>query len=239
LKDKVQEMKLTKRMKETTSSVERQKEYSINEGVTILKKTAKAKFNESIDIAVRLGVDPKKSDQMVRGTASLPHGIGKSVRVLVLSRPAKHQEALDAGAEYVGLEDYLAKIQEGWADVDVVIATPDVMGEVGKLGKVLGPRGLMPNPKSGTVTNDVGQAVQDVKGGKISFRVDKGGIVHAMVGKVNFTEDKIIENIQSFISVLNRMKPAAAKGVYIRGVVLSSTMGPGIRLDRAEASQLH
>lgn len=232
-------MKLTKRMKETTSLVERRQEYSIREGVTMLKKTAKAKFNESIDIAVRLGVDPKKSDQMIRGTASLPHGIGKSVRVLVLTRPAKQQEALDAGAEYVGLEDYLEKIQEGWADIDVIIATPDVMGEVGKLGKVLGPRGLMPNPKSGTVTTEVGQAVQDVKGGKISFRVDKGGIVHAMVGKVNFDEDKIIENVESFISTLNRMKPAAAKGVYIKGVVLSSTMGPGIHLDKSEASQLH
>ncbi len=232
-------MKLSKRMKETTSNVEKHTEYSITDGVALLKKTAKAKFNESIDIAVRLGVDPKKSDQMVRGTASLPHGIGKSVRVLVLARPAKQQEAIDAGAEHVGLEDYLEKIQQGWADVDVVIATPDVMGEVGKLGKVLGPRGLMPNPKSGTVTVDVGQAVQDVKGGKISFRVDKGGIVHAMVGKVDFADDKIVENVESFISTLNRMKPAAAKGVYIKGVVLSSTMGPGIRLDRAEASQLH
>lgn len=232
-------MKLTKRMKDTTSLVEKQREYAIREGVALLKKTAKAKFNESIDIAVRLGVDPKKSDQMIRGTASLPHGIGKSVRVLVLTRPAKQQEARDAGAEHVGLEDYLEKIQEGWADIDVIIATPDVMGEVGKLGKVLGPRGLMPNPKSGTVTTEVGQAVTDVKGGKISFRVDKGGIVHAMVGKVNFDEDKIIENVQSFITTLNRMKPAAAKGVYIKGVTLSSTMGPGIHLDRSEAALLH
>ena len=232
-------MKLTKRMKDTTSLVEKQREYAIREGVSLLKKTAKAKFNESIDIAVRLGVDPKKSDQMIRGTASLPHGIGKSVRVLVLTRPAKQQEARDAGAEHVGLEDYLEKIQEGWADIDVIIATPDVMGEVGKLGKVLGPRGLMPNPKSGTVTTEVGQAVTDVKGGKISFRVDKGGIVHAMVGKVNFDEDKIVENVQSFIITLNRMKPAAAKGVYIKGVTLSSTMGPGIHLDRSEAALLH
>ncbi|MBR9978574.1 MAG: 50S ribosomal protein L1 [Bacteroidetes bacterium] len=232
-------MKLTKRMKETTSLVERQKEYSIREGVGLLKKTAKAKFDESVDVAVRLGVDPKKSDQMVRGTASLPHGIGKSVRVLVLARPAKHAEATEAGAEHVGFEDYLEKIQNGWADIDVVIATPDVMGEVGKLGKVLGPRGLMPNPKSGTVTNDIAQAVQDVKGGKISFRVDKGGIVHAMVGKINFPEDNIIENIQSFISTLNRMKPTASKGVYIKGVTLSSTMGPGIRIDKSEAAQLH
>lgn len=232
-------MKLTKRMKETTSLVERHKEYSIQEGVGLLKKTAKAKFDESVEVAVRLGVDPKKSDQMVRGTASLPHGIGKSVRVLVLARPAKHAEATEAGAEHVGFEDYLEKIQNGWADIDVVIATPDVMGEVGKLGKVLGPRGLMPNPKSGTVTNDIAQAVQDVKGGKISFRVDKGGIVHAMVGKITFPEGNIVENIQSFLSTLNRMKPTASKGVYIKGVTLSSTMGPGIRIDKSEAAQLH
>jgi large subunit ribosomal protein L1 len=226
-------------MKETTSLVERQKEYSITEGVSLLKQTAKAKFNESVDIAVRLGVDPKKSDQMVRGTASLPNGIGKDVRVLVVARSPKDQEARDAGADHVGFEDYLEKIQNGWADVDVVIATPDVMGELGKLGKILGPRGLMPNPKSGTVTMDVGQAVQEVKAGKISFRVDKAGIVHAMVGKVDFTADKLVENVQSFIATLNRMKPTAAKGVYIRGVTLSTTMGPGIRIDKSEAAALH
>jgi large subunit ribosomal protein L1 len=232
-------MKLTKRMKETTSLVERQKEYSIADGVGILKQTARAKFNESVDIAVKLGVDPKKSDQMVRGTASLPNGIGKKVRVLVITRGAQEQEAKDAGAEHVGFEEYIEKIQNGWADVDVVIATPDVMGEVGKLGKVLGPRGLMPNPKSGTVTNEVGQAVQDVKGGKISFRVDKAGIVHAMVGKTDFTADKIVENVQSFIGTLNRMRPTAAKGLYIRGVTISTTMGPGIRIDKSEAAALH
>ena len=226
-------------MKETTSLVERHKEYSIAEGVSILKKTAKAKFKESVDIAVKLGVDPKKSDQMVRGTASLPNGIGKDVRVLVVARSPKDQEARDAGADHVGFEEYLEKIQNGWADVDVVIATPDVMGELGKLGKILGPRGLMPNPKSGTVTMDVGQAVQEVKAGKISFRVDKGGIVHAMVGKVEFPEDKLVENVQSFIATLNRMKPTAAKGVYIKGVTLSSTMGPGIRIDKSEAASLH
>lgn len=226
-------------MKETTSLVERNKEYTIAEGVNLLKQTAKAKFNESVDIAVKLGVDPKKSDQMVRGTASLPNGIGKDVRVLVVTRGAKEQEARDAGAEHVGYEEYLEKIQEGWADVDVVIATPDVMGEVGKLGKILGPRGLMPNPKSGTVTNDVGQAVQEVKAGKISFRVDKAGIVHAMVGKSDFATDKLVENIESFIATLNRMKPTAAKGLYIRGVTLSSTMGPGIRIDKSEAASLH
>jgi large subunit ribosomal protein L1 len=232
-------MKLTKRMKETTALVDGAREYSIADGVALVKKTAKAKFSESVDIAVRLGVDPKKSDQMIRGTASLPNGIGKTVRVLVVTRPAKEAEAREAGAEHVGFEDYLEKIKEGWADVDVIIATPDVMGELGKLGKVLGPRGLMPNPKSGTVTMDVGQAVREVKGGKISFRVDKAGIVHAMVGKVNFDEQMLVENVQSFLVTLNRMKPTAAKGVYIKGVTLSSTMGPGIRIDKSEAAGLH
>jgi large subunit ribosomal protein L1 len=232
-------MKLKKRMKEAVSLVEKNKEYSIAEGIALVKKTSKAKFNESVDIAVRLGVDPKKSDQMIRGTASLPNGIGKDVRVLVLAKAPKDQEARDAGAEHVGLEDYLEKIKEGWADIDVIIATPDVMGEVGKLGKVLGPRGLMPNPKSGTVTLDVGQAVKEVKAGKISFRVDKGGIVHAMIGKTNFDEQQLVENAQAFITTLNRMKPSAAKGVYIKGVTLSSTMGPGVRVDKSEAASLH
>lgn len=232
-------MKLVKRMKAVNALVDKSKEYSLVEGVALVKQTAKAKFNESVDIAVRLGVDPKKSDQMVRGTASLPHGIGKVVRVLVLTRPAKENEAKAAGAEHVGFEEYLEKIKEGWADVDVIIATPDVMGEVGKLGKILGPRGLMPNPKTGTVTMDVGQAVTDVKGGKISFKVDKSGIVHAMIGKSNFTEENLADNIRSFLTTVNRMKPATAKGVYIKGVTLSSTMGPGIHIDKAEAAALH
>ena len=232
-------MKQTKRMKETSSLVDREKEYSIAEGVALVKKTSKSKFNESVDIAVKLGVDPKKSDQMIRGTASLPNGIGKTVRVLVVTRAAGEQEARDAGADHVGFEDYLEKIQNGWTDVDVIIATPDTMGELGKLGKVLGPRGLMPNPKSGTVTTEVGQAVKDVKGGKISFRVDKAGIVHAMVGKASFEDGKLVENIQSFISTLNRMKPSTSKGVYIKGITLSSTMGPGVRVDKSEASSLH
>lgn len=232
-------MKLAKRMKTVNGMVERHKEYSIDDAVALVKKTAKAKFVESFDIAVKLGVDPKKSDQMVRGTASLPHGIGKDVRVLVLTRSGKDQEARDAGAEHVGFEEYIERIQGGWTDVDVVIATPDVMGEVGKLGKILGTRGLMPNPKSGTVTNDVGQAVKEVKAGKISFRVEKGGIVHAMIGKVNFDNDKLVDNVKSFIQTLNRMKPTAAKGVYIKGVTVSSTMGPGVQIDKVEASNLH
>jgi large subunit ribosomal protein L1 len=232
-------MKTTKRMKELNTLVDRSREYSFTEGVELLKKTARAKFNESVDIAVRLGVDPKKSDQMVRGTAALPNGIGKDVRVLVLTRSQKAQEAVDAGAEHVGFEDYIQRIQEGWTDVDVVIATPDVMGEVGKLGKILGTRGLMPNPKSGTVTNEVGQAVREVKAGKISFRVDKGGIVHAMIGKTAFDSDKLIENIKSFVTTINRLKPVASKGTYIKGVTISSTMGPGIRLDKVEAAALH
>ncbi|MDH7515219.1 MAG: 50S ribosomal protein L1 [Bacteroidota bacterium] len=232
-------MRISKRMKAASALLEKNREYSIAEGVELVKKTAKAKFDESVDIAVRLGVDPKKSDQMVRGTAVLPNGIGKDVRVLVLTRSAKAQEAKEAGADHVGFEEYIQRIQEGWTDIDVVIATPDVMGEVGKLGKILGTRGLMPNPKSGTVTNDVGQAVREVKAGKISFRVDKGGIVHAMVGKTSFEADKLAENIRSFLTTLNRLKPPAAKGAFIKSVTLSSTMGPGIRLDRTEAATLH
>lgn len=226
-------MKLTKRMKETTSAVEKHKEYSFNEGVTMLKQTAKAKFNESIDIAVRLGVDPKKSDQMVRGTASLPHGIGKSVRVLVLARPAKHQEALDAGAEHVGLEDYLEKIQQGWADIDVVIATPDVMGEVGKLGKVLGPRGLMPNPKSGTVTDDIPNGIKAVKGGRVEFKMDKTANVAIVVGKRSFEPQSLVENVEAAIKALIEAKPAAASGKFIKSLTLSATMSPGIGVDAA------
>ncbi len=232
-------MTLTKKQKESVKLFDRAKEYGIEEAVALLKKTAKAKFNESVDVAIRLGVDPKKSDQMVRGTVALPHGIGKQVRVLVLTRPAREKEATDAGAEHVGFEEYVKKIQEGWTDIDVVIATPDVMGEVGKLGKILGTRGLMPNPKSGTVTNDVGQAVKEVKAGKISFRLDKGGVLHAMVGKASFEEAKLVDNIRAFIGTVNRMKPSSAKGVYIRGISISSTMGPGIRVDRTEAASLH
>lgn len=231
-------MKLTKNRKEVNKIVDVAKEYSIEDGVALLKKSARAKFSESVDVAIRLGVDPKKSDQMVRGTVSLPNGIGKTVRVLVLAKPPKDADAREAGADHVGFEDYIKQIQEGWTDVDVVIATPDVMGEVGKLGRILGTRGLMPNPKSGTVTNDVGTAVREVKAGKISFKLDKGGVLHAMIGKTSFDEGKLVENIKTFIMTVNRLKPAAAKGIYIKGISISSTMGPGIRLDKTQAASL-
>jgi large subunit ribosomal protein L1 len=225
-------MKLTKKQKEISKSFDSKKEYKIAESVSIVKKYAKSKFDESVDIAMNLGVDPKHADQVVRGTVALPNGTGKTVRVLVIARPDKQQEAIDAGAEHVGFEDYLKKIQEGWTDVDVIIATPDSMAELGKLGKILGPRGLMPNPKSGTVTPNVGQAVKEVKAGKIDFRVDKNGTVHSAIGKASFDEHKLVENITAFINMIVKLKPAAAKGVYIKGITLSSTMGPGIKIDR-------
>ncbi|MBI3765897.1 MAG: 50S ribosomal protein L1, partial [Ignavibacteriales bacterium] len=196
------------------------------------KDMATAKFNEAVDIAVRLGVDPKKADQAVRGTVALPHGIGKEVRVLVLAKPPKDEEAKTAGADFAGFQDYIQKIQQGWADIDVIIATPDSMGEVGKLGKVLGPRGLMPNPKSGTVTADVAKAVKEVKAGKIEFRVDKAGILHATVGKANFEQQKLIENVQAFLNTVARLKPSSAKGQYIKSIAISSTMGPGVHVDK-------
>ena len=225
-------MKLTKKQKEISKSFDSKKDYKIAEAVSIVKKYAKAKFDESVDIAMNLGVDPKHADQVVRGTVALPNGTGKTVRVLVIARPDKQQEAIDAGAEHVGFEDYLKKIQEGWTDVDVIIATPDSMAELGKLGKILGPRGLMPNPKSGTVTPNIGQAVKEVKAGKIDFRVDKNGTVHSAIGKASFSETMLVENITAFIAMIIKLKPAAAKGVYIKGITLSSTMGPGIKIDR-------
>ncbi|MCX6156541.1 MAG: 50S ribosomal protein L1 [Ignavibacteriota bacterium] len=225
-------MKLTKKQKEISKSLDSKKEYKIAESVSMVKKYAKSKFDESVDIAMNLGVDPKHADQVVRGTVALPNGTGKTIRVLVIARPDKQQEAIDAGAEHVGFEDYLKKIQDGWTDVDVIIATPDSMAELGKLGKILGPRGLMPNPKSGTVTPNVGQAVKEVKAGKIDFRVDKNGTVHSAIGKASFDEHKLVENITAFITMIVKLKPAAAKGVYIKGITLSSTMGPGIKIDR-------
>lgn len=229
-------MSNSKRFRSLTKIVEPRKEHSIDEAVARVKQTATAKFVESVEIAVRLGVDPKKADQAIRGTVALPHGTGKQVRVLVLARPPRDEEARAAGADHAGLADYLQQIQAGWADVDVIIATPDVMGEVGKLGKILGPRGLMPNPKSGTVTNDVAKAVQEVKAGKIEFRVDKAGIVHASIGKVNFDAQKLVDNIHAFLTTVVRLKPATAKGTYIKSISLSSTMGPGIRIDRSQVA---
>lgn len=229
-------MRTSKRSKDLTSKVDALKNYTIDEAVALVKQTANAKFLESVDIAVRLGVDPKKADQAIRGTVSLPHGIGREVRVLVLARPPKDEEAKAAGAEHAGLAEYIQKIQGGWADVDVIIATPDVMGEVGKLGKVLGPRGLMPNPKSGTVTPDVAKAVKEVKAGKIEFRVDKAGILHATVGKANFEGKQLADNIHAFLNTVVRLKPASAKGTYIKSIYVSSTMGPGVRIDRAQVA---
>lgn len=225
-------MKLTKKLKEINKKTDLKKEYKISEAVSIVKQFATAKFDESVDIAVKLGVDPKHADQVVRGTVSLPHGTGKSVKVLVIAKPEKQEDAIQAGADFVGYEDYLQKIQEGWTDVDVIIAAPDVMSDLGKLGKVLGPRGLMPNPKSGTVTPNVGQAVKEVKAGKIDFRVDKSGIVHTIVGKASFDENKLTDNITTFLNTIIKLKPAASKGTYIKSIAISSTMGPGVLIDR-------
>lgn len=225
-------MKHSKRFTAAAKKVNLKKLYTIEEAVDIVKETATAKFNEGVDIAVRLGVDPKKADQAIRGTVSLPHGIGKEVRVLVLAKPPKDDEARAAGADHAGLADYVQKLQSGWAEIDVIIAAPDVMGEVGKLGKILGPRGLMPNPKSGTVTPDVAKAVKEVKAGKIEFRVDKAGILHATVGKANFEKQKLVENIQAFLNTVIRLKPTTAKGQYVRSIAVSSTMGPGVKIDR-------
>lgn len=229
-------MQKTKRNKEIIKSVDLNKDYLINEAIDVLKKTSKVKFVESVDVAIRLGVDPRHADQMVRGTVSLPHGTGKQVRVLVICKGAKAQEALDAGADHAGFEDYLEKIKGGWADVDVIIATPDTMGELGKLGKILGPKGLMPNPKSGTVTMDVAQAVKEVKAGKIEFRVDKTGIVHTSVGKLNFETDKLVDNTKAFLNTIIKLKPASAKGQYVKSLYLSSSMGPGLRISKDEIS---
>ena len=219
-----------KRFKNAMKNVDLAKEYALRDAVELVKKNATAKFDESFDVAIRLGVDPRKADQLVRGTVSLPHGTGKSVRVLVMARSPKDAEALAAGADYAGLEEYSEKIQAGWADIDVIIATPDVMGEVGKLGRILGPRGLMPNPKSGTVTFDVAKAVNEVKSGKIEYRVDKAGNVHASIGKCSFTQDQLAENILALYNSILRSKPLTSKGKYVRGIAFSSTMGPGMRI---------
>lgn len=229
-------MQATKRNKEILKSVNIDKEYTLPEAISILKDQSKVKFVESLDCAIRLGVDPRHADQMVRGTVSLPHGTGKTVRVLVIAKGTKIQEALDAGADHAGFEDYLEKIKGGWADVDVVVATPDSMAELGKLGKILGPKGLMPNPKSGTVTMDVAKAVKEVKGGKIEFRVEKTGIVHTSLGKLNFDTDKLVDNTKAFLNTIVKMKPSSAKGQYVKSLFLSSTMGPGLKISKDELS---
>lgn len=227
-------MKTTKRSKEIVKKVEAGKFYTVGEAITKVKETATAKFDESVDIAMRLGVDPRQADQLIRGTVTLPHGTGKTVKVLVIAKPERHEEALNAGADFVGFEDYLKKFQEGWADCDIVIATPDVMSELGKLGKILGPKGLMPNPKSGTVTNDLVKAINEVKAGRIEFRVEKAGIVHACVGKASFEPKKLEENVMTFINQIIKMKPTTAKGQYVKSITLSCTMGPGVPINKAE-----
>ena len=223
--------KLTKNQKLASEKLDRNKLYSLTEASQLVKEITKTKFDASIDLDVRLGIDPRKSNQMVRGVVSLPNGTGKQTRVLVMCTPDKVAEAQEAGADFVGLDDYVDKIKAGWTDVDVIITMPSVMGKVGQLGRILGPRGLMPNPKSGTVTMEIGKAVKEVKQGKIDFKVDKTGIIHASIGKVSFEPQKIIENAREFISIVNKLKPAAAKGTYIRSVFISSTMSPGVKID--------
>ncbi len=230
-------MKHSKRYNNGLDNVNRADLYALQKAVEIVKQTATAKFDESVEISVRLGVDPRKADQMVRGTVLLPSGTGKSIKVCVLTKGDKEKEALNAGADYVGSDDLIKKIQDGWFDFNVVIATPDIMGQVGKLGRVLGPRGLMPNPKIGTVTFEVGKAVQDAKAGKIDFRVDKYGNVHSLIGKKSFSDQQLLDNIRAFMDVLNRLKPTSAKGVYIKNITISSTMGPGIKVDKNSISE--
>lgn len=224
--------KLTKNQKKALALVDVTKEYSLADAADLLKKASFTKFDSSVDIDVRLGVDPRKADQMVRGVAAMPHGIGKTVRVLVLCTPDKEAEAKAAGAEYVGLDDYISKIEGGWTDIDVIITMPAIMAKVGRLGKVLGPRGLMPNPKSGTVTTDVATAVTEVKAGKIDFKVDKTGIIHTSIGKVSFSADKIADNAMELINVISKLKPSSSKGTYFKSITLTSTMGPGIKIDK-------
>ncbi|MBP3534598.1 MAG: 50S ribosomal protein L1 [Muribaculaceae bacterium] len=223
--------KLTKNQKLAAEKIEAGKAYTLAEASELVKEVNYAKFDASLDIDVRLGVDPRKANQMVRGVVTLPHGTGKEIRVLVLCSPEAEAAAKAAGADYVGLDEYIAKIKGGWTDVDVIITQPQIMGKIGALGRVLGPRGLMPNPKSGTVTVDVAKAVEEVKKGKIDFKVDKNGIVHSSIGKISFTPDKIRDNAKEFINTLIRLKPAAAKGTYIKSIYLSSTMSPGIKID--------
>lgn len=227
-----------KKYEQAVALVNPEIEYSLEEACDLVKKTSNRNFDASVDIDIRLGVDPRHADQMVRGTVSLPHGTGKEVRVLALVNEAKQEEAREAGADYVGMDEYIKKIEEGWADIDVIIATPDAMGKLGKLGRFLGPRGLMPNPKSGTVTMDVADAVKTVKAGQIDFRVDKFGILHTSVGKISFDATAIKENAEAFLSTVMRLKPASAKGLYVKSVFMSSTMGPSIPISRTAVTSL-
>ncbi|MDR2691954.1 MAG: 50S ribosomal protein L1 [Dysgonamonadaceae bacterium] len=230
--------KLTKNQKLALSKVEAGKTYTLKEASALVKEITTSKFDASVDIDVRLGVDPRKANQMVRGVVSLPHGTGKQVRVLVLTTPDQEAAAKEAGADHVGLDEYIEKIKGGWTDIDVIITQPAIMGKIGALGRVLGPRGLMPNPKSGTVTNDVVQAVKEVKQGKIDFKVDKAGIVHTSVGKVSFSPDQIKDNAKEFVATLIKLKPAAAKGMYVKSIYLSSTMSPGLKIDPKSVDEI-
>jgi large subunit ribosomal protein L1 len=229
--------RITKNKKLALEKLEKGKFYTLKEASALVKEITFTKFDASVDIDVRLGVDPRKANQMVRGVVTLPHGTGKEVRVLALVTPDKEQEAKDAGADYVGLDDYVDKIKGGWTDVDVIITMPPVMGKVGALGRILGPRGLMPNPKSGTVTMDIGKAVAEVKAGKIDFKVDKFGIVHTSVGKVSFDNEKLVENATEFVNTLIKLKPSAAKGTYVKSIYLSSTMSPGVQIEPKSVSE--
>src|SRR6188768_1400788 len=222
---------ISKKRKTVQSKVDGAKQYSLKEASSLVKQVTTCKFDASVDLHIRLGVDPKKADQAIRGTVSLPHGTGKTKKVLVLCTPDKEEAARAAGADFVGLDEFVAKIEGGWTDVDVIVATPSVMPKIGRLGKVLGPRNLMPNPKTGTVTNDVAAAVTDVKGGKIAFKVDKTGIIHASIGRVSFSPEKIAQNAQELINTLVRMKPATAKGIYLKSISMASTMSPGLSID--------
>jgi len=230
--------KLTKKRKEANAKFDADKVYSLTEAAGVLKEVSYTKFDSSVDLHVRLGVDPRKADQMVRGVVALPHGTGKTVRVLVLCSPDKEADAKAAGADYVGLDEYIQKIEQGWTDIDVIITMPTVIAKLGKLGKILGPRGLMPNPKSGTVTLDVATAVKEVKAGKIDFKVDKTGIIHASIGKVSFSPEKLAENATELIQTLLKLKPSSAKGTYVKTISLASTMGPGIQIDKTTINGL-
>lgn len=225
-----------KKYRQALETIDPAKEYSLEEASELVKQISYEGFDASVDLDIRLGVDPRHADQMVRGTVSLPHGTGKEVRVLALVNPAKQDEAKEAGADHVGLDDYIEKLQEGWTDIDVIVATPDVMGKIGKLGKILGPRGLMPNPKSGTVTMEVAEAIKQVKAGQIDFRVDKFGILHTSVAKVSFDPKQIKENAEAFIKTVIRLKPSSSKGIYLRSISMSSTMGPSIPLSRGSVA---